>query len=57
MVNQREASGGSKIGECRMKRAMSERKRFILLLILFVLSLVLLFYVRSNFGQDFVQNL
>lgn len=40
-----------------MKRVMSERKRFILLLILFVLSLVLLFYVRSNFGQDFVQNL
>lgn len=36
---------------------MSERKKFVVLLILLVMSMALVWYVRSSFGQDFVQNL
>ncbi len=36
---------------------MTERKKFVLLLLLLIASVALVFYVRSTFGQDFVQNL
>lgn len=36
---------------------MSERKRFMLLLILLAASIALVLFVRSNLGQDFVQSL
>lgn len=36
---------------------MSERKKFYVLLLLLILSLVLVFFVRSNVGQDFVRGL
>lgn len=36
---------------------MSERKKFIILLILLVASIALVWFVRSSVGQDFVQNL
>ncbi len=36
---------------------MTERKKFVFLLVLLIASVVLLLYVRSTFGQDFAQNL
>ncbi len=36
---------------------MSERKKFVLLLTLLVLSVALVVFVRSSIGQDFVQSL
>lgn len=36
---------------------MSERKKFWLLLVLLFASVALVVFVRSSFGQDFVQNL
>lgn len=36
---------------------MTERKKFIILLILLCASIALVLYVRSSFGQDFVRNL
>lgn len=36
---------------------MSERKKFVILVVLLALSIALLVYVRSNMGEDFVQNL
>lgn len=36
---------------------MSERRKFWALLLLLIASIALVLFVRSNFGQDFVQNL
>lgn len=36
---------------------MTEKTRFYILLVLFILSLVLVWFVRSQSGQDFVRNL
>lgn len=36
---------------------MSERKKFAVLLILLILSVALVLFIRSSFGQDFVQDL
>ena len=36
---------------------MTERKKFVILLVLLIASIALVVFVRSNFGQDFVQSL
>lgn len=36
---------------------MTEKTKFYVLLVLFILSLVLVWFVRSQFGQDFVRGL
>lgn len=53
MVNPATAGTGGESGE----RRMSERKKFITLFILLIVSIVLFLYVRGNFGRDFVDSL
>lgn len=36
---------------------MTERKKFVALLVLLMASVALVWFVRSSVGQDFVQNL
>jgi hypothetical protein len=36
---------------------MTERKKFVIMLILLLASIALVIFVRSNFSQDFVQDL
>lgn len=36
---------------------MNERRKFWVLIVLLIASIALVLYVRSSFGQDFVQNL
>lgn len=36
---------------------MTEKTKFYVLLVLFILSLILVWFVRSNVGQDFVRGL
>lgn len=36
---------------------MTEKKKFVILLILLAMSIALVLFVRSSVGQDFVQSL
>lgn len=36
---------------------MTERRKFVILLVLLIASVALVLFVRSSFGQDFVRNL
>jgi hypothetical protein len=36
---------------------MTERNKFYMLLVLLLASIALVIFIRSTFGQDFVQNL
>lgn len=36
---------------------MTERKKFVILLVLLAATVALVLFIRSSFGQDFIQDL
>ena len=53
MVGQEPAGGSGKIRQ--EEPAMNDKKLFVILLVIFVLSLGLLIYAKTHVGQNFIK--